>query len=456
YAVIDYSIDTTAESAAAPVVFTVTPDSEVFIGAVTVEGGERFGAGAIKRELDIHEGKVYRRRDIQESQRHLLRSGYYTSAQLRVLDSADINNGFDRLRPRFHVTVRESQAHYFNTRAGVLSDSLRDLVGELQVIVGKRNFLRTRRLEAQANGLFAFEGQVLLNHRYRLRFVEPWFLGIRMPLSLSGEYEPGIGSVLQPYRIQRWRFDAQTLWEIGRRQRIIFGWQYESVKIFDINPDELDVFREREGISVRRKIYVSVLRDTRDDIFVPRRGTVVDTKAEYYGDFLGGDANFFKLEASWSKYQPFIGSITRATRIKFGLAEPLGRADAVPSIDRFYIGGANGIRGFALQELPQPLDPGDVFSAGAEFYVIFNQELRFPLVGKLWGSTFLDAGNGWEGLDDPRISFDGGAYSYGMGVQYLSPAGPLRLDYARRIKTKGIANVAPRDDRFHFTILYAF
>ncbi len=44
------------------------------------------------------------------------------------------------------------------------------------------------------------------------------------------------------------------------------------------------------------------------------------------------------------------------------------------------------------------------------------------------------------------------AYSYGTGIQIVSPAGPIRIDYARRIKTETIS----AGSQWHFTILYAF
>lgn len=457
FATIGYRIDSAADPSATPVFFELTSDSLVHFGAVTVEGAKAYGDHAARRELKVDSGKLYRREDIQESQRRLLRSGYYTNILLEVKDSATVGEGYDRLRPQFNLRVRERDVHYINARAGVAQDSLRDLALEFQAGFGKRNILKTRRAEFSANFIVSPKGdQRLLSHRYRLRFVEPWFVGIRMPLSLSGEYEPAVRSVLQPFRIQRWRIDAQTLFEVGRRLRIVSGVQYESVEILDIDPAEIDVIREEEGISVRRKLYLALRRDTRDDLFVPRRGAVGELKFDYYGDFMGGDANFFKVELSWSKYQPFLSGVTRASRVKFGIAEPLGKSDQVPIIDRYYIGGANGVRGFSTEELPPPLSEASGISPGAEFYVILNQELRFPLWGKLWSSLFFDAGNGWEGLDDPRISLSGMAYSYGAGLQYLSPAGPLRLDYARRIKTRGISTLPERNYRFHFTILYAF
>jgi outer membrane protein insertion porin family len=454
FARIDYRVDTaqaTGENHLTPVRFEIATDSLVHFGSVEILGAETFGEGAAKRELKIKPGALYRRKDIQDTQRRLLRSGYYTTIQLRVKDSSETGASFNRLRPDFSVRVKEKRPQFVTLRGGVAQDSVRDLVWEQSIGWGKRNLFGTRRIELSAEGEFVPRDEVLLSHTYRVRYVEPWFLHIRMPLSLSAEIEPGVKSQVQPFRIQRWRVDAETRFERRRKLRVVLGAQYESVEVFDIEPEALADFREQEGISVRRKLYGSIRRDSRDDIFVPRRGTVTEGKIDFFGGFFGGDANFIRVEGSWAKFQPFWKSVIRATRIKFGFAEPLSLGDDVPAIDRFFIGGANTIRGFSTDELGPRADSADV-SRGSEFYLIFNEELRFPLFKKFWGSMFFDAGNGWEGIDDPNISFRRAAYSYGVGMQYLSPAGPLRLDYARRIKTRGI----PFNDRLHLTILYAF
>ncbi|HEX2896650.1 MAG TPA: BamA/TamA family outer membrane protein, partial [candidate division Zixibacteria bacterium] len=68
----------------------------------------------------------------------------------------------------------------------------------------------------------------------------------------------------------------------------------------------------------------------------------------------------------------------------------------------------------------------------------------------LWQSVFFDMGNGFRDLKDVKMGAL--AYGYGTGFQFISPAGPIRIDYARRIPTESIGF----DSRWHFTILYAF
>ena len=102
---------------------------------------------------------------------------------------------------------------------------------------------------------------------------------------------------------------------------------------------------------------------------------------------------------------------------------------------------------------------------GAEYIVVFNQEFRWrtiqvfnqiPVIGSLfqqwplWQSVFVDVGNGYRTASE--ISFQSLAYTYGTGIQILSPAGPIRLDYAQ-VVPHGNFSFA---DHWHFTILYAF
>ena len=455
YATINYIIDTSVNVDSVKVIFEIDPDSLARFGKIEIEGAEFFGSDAVRRELKIREGNLYRRDDILNSQKRLLRSGYFTSAQIHLLEeNGSMLSAEEKYNPPFLVKVKERRRHYVSIRTGFAQDSVRDLVGELSLGWGKRNVFTTRRFELSGDGVFAFAGQNLISHTYRLRYVEPWFLGIRMPLSVSFEIEPGVRSLLQPFRIRRSRIDIQTEFRIEERFRLSMGGQYESVRIYDVDAATADSIRQTTGNSVRRKLYAAIRRDSRDHIFVPRHGTISEGRVEYFGGLLGGDANFVKFEGSFSRYKEFYDDVILATRVKGGYIAPFGSDQEAPSIDRFYVGGANSIRGYSKDELgPQGTDAnGNPLALGAQVYILFNFEIRQPIFYKFWSSLFFDAGNGWDGPDDKRISIKGTAYSYGVGVQYLSPAGPIRLDYATRIPPDPL----PAGSRWHFTILYAF
>jgi outer membrane protein assembly factor BamA len=122
------------------------------------------------------------------------------------------------------------------------------------------------------------------------------------------------------------------------------------------------------------------------------------------------------------------GRFTWAQFWRGGLTEAKGQE--VPFVDRFRVGGEFSVRGYPTNSLG-PRDENGV-PLGGEVLFIVNQEihallLRTEKFGNVSALAFFDAGNVWENRD----SVSGGLFkSVGVGARYLSPFGPLRLDFA--------------------------
>ncbi|MEW6049962.1 MAG: BamA/TamA family outer membrane protein [Candidatus Zixiibacteriota bacterium] len=453
HAVVDYAVDSTAPGPLYPVTFKVDARWPVRFGEVKIDGLSRFPDYVARRELKVKPGAVYRRQDIIDSQQRLYESGYFSTLQLGV-DPEDR----DSLQPGFILRVRERKSRYVTLKTGAAQSTVRDLQWDTSVGFGKRNFIGSRVVDATSQYSFSLGSETrLLDHRYRLRFTEPWFLGVRMPLVLTGEVRPEVQSAKQDYRISSWSVSASTGRKFGREYSTQLGVQYESVNITGIPADQVLVAIQEAGVSGRRKLYWNFQRDSRENIFIPERGSLFLFSAQYVGGFLGGDANFTTYEAAYSSYQVVWPGWISATRLKGGWAEAFGKSTLVPREDRLYLGGANTVRGFR----ENTLGPTD----GANVTAVFNQEFRWksiqvlnvvPLLGDLfkamplWQSVFVDIGNGFSTWDEFKLKDL--AYSYGTGVQLVSPAGPIRVDYARVIPTERFQFTS----RWHFTILYAF
>lgn len=94
-----------------------------------------------------------------------------------------------------------------------------------------------------------------------------------------------------------------------------------------------------------------------------------------------------------------------ATRATAGSVVSFGNSVGSPLSESFSIGGPNSIRAFS----PGSIGPGDfhndnyssqIFHKG-DFKLEVNAELRFPIVWKLNGAVFVDAGNVWN-MRNPR------------------------------------------------------
>lgn len=459
YAEITHTIDTASNADSCRITFTIRSDSLVHFGNVTVEGAVNYPEYAARRELKIVPGKIYRREDIIESQRRLFESGYYTTFQLRQAQDSE-----DRLRPDFLLRLRERRTRALTFKAGAAQSEVRDLQWDISAAYGQRNFLGSRRYDLLSDYSFAVgKDSRLIKHRYRLRLTEPWFLGIRMPLTLTGEVQPRTKDAVQEFDKRSWSGSAVITKWFARRVKVILGMEYQFVKISGASPEIIEEAKTLQGNSARRKLYSSFRRDSRDDIFIPRGGSVTELSGEYFGGFLKGDDSFFKVQAEWSRYRVVWPGWISATRLKVGWAEPFGKTKSVPLDEALYLGGANTVRGFAENHLGPLRDDGT--PAGARYIGVLNQEFRWktvqvlnvlPLIGSifetmpLWQSAFVDVGNGFRRIEDVRP--DNFAISYGTGFQIVSPAGPIRFDYARVLDTKYFDFA----ERWHFTILYAF
>jgi outer membrane protein insertion porin family len=89
--------------------------------------------------------------------------------------------------------------------------------------------------------------------------------------------------------------------------------------------------------------------------------------------------------------------------------------------------GIDSLRGFERGDLSPRDDDGA--EIGGEKFVQFTAELRVPLVeaAGMYGVAFFDTGDIYT--DDENIELDNLRESAGLGVRWLSPVGPIRLEY---------------------------
>lgn len=158
-----------------------------------------------------------------------------------------------------------------------------------------------------------------------------------------------------------------------------------------------------------------------------------------------------------------------ATRALMGAVITYGNSVGAPLSESFSIGGPNSIRAFA----PRSIGPGDfhsknyssqIFHSG-DMKLELNAEFRFPIVWKLNGAVFVDAGNVWnqrnpieymssediqallKAFNLPRMynsHFDAGTF---LNQIALGTGAGLRLDYESIVirLDLGVAVHAPYD-----------
>lgn len=216
-----------------------------------------------------------------------------------------------------------------------------------------------------------------------------------------------------------------------------------------------------------------------DALFAPSDGFVVRADLEHAGAYTGSDFAYTRLLTEASTYTGRQGGVVVAGRLRAGVGWPQGDAGTgslgMNPQKRFFAGGANSVRGFApfrlgptvlgidaVEWLVDVDDPGglidgagctvdqiddgscsaaplagrpgafDARPSGGEVLLEGNVEMRFPLplgAGKLRGAAFLDIGQVWASalLFEPADLGELAA-TPGVGLRYLSPVGPIRVD----------------------------
>ena len=84
-------------------------------------------------------------------------------------------------------------------------------------------------------------------------------------------------------------------------------------------------------------------------------------------------------------------------RSVFGIGIPYSNADALPFERGFYLGGANGMRGWRFRSLGPGAYPGtdDNLDMMGDIMIEENVEYRFPIYKFFKGALFVDVGNVW-------------------------------------------------------------
>ncbi|WP_174771774.1 outer membrane protein assembly factor BamA [Paraburkholderia agricolaris] len=168
-------------------------------------------------------------------------------------------------------------------------------------------------------------------------------------------------------------------------------------------------------------------RDNRDSALVPSRGYYLQGNGEV-GTPLGG-TQYYKADVQAQYYYSFARGFILGLNLQGGYGNGFA-GKAYPIFKNYYAGGIGSVRGYEAGSLgPTDQTTGDPI--GGSRMVVANVEMTVPLPGTGWDRTlrvftFMDAGNVW-GNEGNSTGANGLRYSYGAGLEWISPIGPLKL-----------------------------
>ena len=179
-------------------------------------------------------------------------------------------------------------------------------------------------------------------------------------------------------------------------------------------------------------------RDRRDSALVPTSGNYQRIFSDWS---VAGDTRYVRANYQFQQYLPLTKQYTFAFNTDLGLGKGLN-GQAYPWFKNFYVGGLGSVRGYQQSTLgasSTDATTGNTLYEGGAKKIVFNGEFIGPFPGagndktlRMFG--FVDAGYAYA--DSQNIDWKQLRSSYGVGLSWISPMGPLRFSYGIPIKPR--------------------
>ncbi|MBN1365590.1 MAG: outer membrane protein assembly factor BamA [Syntrophaceae bacterium] len=413
--------------------FQINKGEPIYISHINIFGNTITRDKVIRRQLNVAEGDLYSSSKLKSSYAKLNRLRYFEEVDFQT------EKGTDENTTDINIRVKEKSTGMFMLGAGYSASD--KFIGMAQII--QQNFLGY----GQILSLRASLGSQMNN--YDLSFTEPWLFDLPLWCKVD------IWKYLREY--DYYKVDSQGTgltfgYPLFERVVGYLGYKYYTDDIKDISSLATDYVKEQEGKTVTSAATLSFIRDTTDDYIFPSMGTKTNLSVTHAGGPLGGDAYYTQYGASLFTYFPLFFDVVFAAKGRIGYIQGYDEIKIerkmeklIPVANRYVLGGINSLRGFRYVG---PTNGGTSDVIGGTNMLIFNFELILPFIkdSGMKLVVFYDAGNSWDGkydVGDLRKSFGG-------GIRWYSPIGPLRLEYGR-ILDRGDLNDTS-SGRWEFTI----
>jgi len=430
------------------IVFRIDEGLQSYLNLVNIQGNTRTKDRVIRRELAVRPGDVFDTTLVDVSRKRLENLNYFS--RVEMAPSETIVPG----RKDLSVIVEEKRTGSFNF--GVGFSTIDSLIGFAELSQSNFDVLNWPRFTGGGQR-FRIRGQYGLRRRdFVISLTEPWFLGYKLSVGIEGYYREA-NFLSDVYDQSNIGFALQARRQVWRALTARAEYRLEQIGIFNVEEDDVGIeIEEAEGNYTRSALEGALIWDTRDSLFLTRRGEVVQFTGFIAGGGLGGDVQTYGLSLEASKYFSLPWDLIFLVKGQLAVVDGWGGSqdsneygEGVPIFDRLYLGGANNLRGFNFREVG-PVDEDDN-PIGGNSLAYLTVELTFPIISRVRGAVFSDIGfvnpNAYDfGTDSVNADI-------GFGLRLDLPIGPIRVDYGIPVIYESF-NGPP--GKFNFNIGYQF
>lgn len=415
-----------ARGGSVTVTYEVDPGPRARVGSVRVVDASGTRSSLIRRAITLDEGDLVTPQALADTRERLSDIGVYRSVDVRAepRPGGELRDVVVGLVPRSDVTVeyglRYTTAGKSSTPEGAPtapSDERLQAAVAAEVANPFGYGVKARGYsfltKSRATWGVSLDAATFVGRRLRTQLfvydddADDDFLLAGIDSQVRGVTLQQSRVLLRERRSRRWH----------DRLRLQWGYTFKDIRYFGSESDEVLLQGDRGFLSL------AAIGDERDSLTDPSRGVFWTLSSELARPKLGSDVSYVRLYGQVFAYLP-IGPLVWAQGVRVGSVP--GEDPLLLIENRFRAGGSTTVRGFDQNALgPRSADGG---SLGGQAVVVVNQELRFPIYKDLKGGLFWDAGNVWA--FSRELGFKDLRSSWGLGLRYMFPFGPLRLEYA--------------------------
>ena len=424
----------------------VVPGPRVSVRRIVFKGNSRTSDEVLRREMRQFENSWYSQAAIDRSKIRLQRLGYFESVDV---ETPPVTGSNDQVDVVYNVKETTSGSFVF----GLGYSQSYGMTTSVQL--SQNNFL------GGGNRVSVEASRSSYLQRYGFSYTNPYFTddGVSLGYNLSwreldysdfntAQYNSTNGAAQVVFGVPITENDTVSLMVgIDSNQITTYqGWTPQAII------DYIDAIGQRTFHSWRTEL--GWARDTRNDYFMPTRGTYQRVGLET--TLPGSTVEYYKLNYQFSKYWPIIPQLVINTRAEVGYGDSYGNdttrvitnpdgstrvvtATGLPFYENFYAGGTNSVRGFEDNTLGPRSEPTLSYNRGqplgGSLKTVGSVEAYFP---RLFDSpsarisAFVDFGNVYTGVDNFKANEL--RVSTGVALLWRAPVGPISISYAFPLK----------------------
>jgi translocation and assembly module TamA len=371
------------------------------LGKITVEQ-DTLDDEFVQRYLTIRSNDEYDTEKLLETKNLYNASNYFSSTNM----TPNIEEKQDHLID-INIKLDKRKRHEYSLGGGYATDTgPRVLLGFEDRYIGKKGHFFNADISASANKREAQAVYTIPLEKPAFEFLKIFTGYVKEETDVSWSRKRSVGSSYTYYQKNKW---LQTFAATYEREDSIAG---------------------TEPLSSTNLIIPSwtISRTKTDATAYPLQGWTLMSRLSGSPKTLGSDFSFLQ----WYNRVKYIwgGDYGRLlVRGELGMTQTDDFTDLPVSV-RYYAGGDASVRGYDYKSLgPTEVDEnGNVSVVGGNNLLVTSIEYDYKLGASNWVlAAFYDQGNA---ADDSKIDFK---RSLGAGVRWISPIGPVRLDFAKAL-----------------------